>query len=521
MKSLNTFTTKKLAHLAATTTLLVTSLFVASISIANPIISSDAFEQDIDILEQTLLNLHPGVNRYQSQEQVSRMLDALRNQNGEISTTEAYLKLSEFTTSLKCSHTHTNPWNQNKDIKGLTSEASNKLPFTLKSFGDRHFIEYSALDMDELVKGTEVLAINGVPINKIMQELGKRVPADGDNPAKVFDQLRYQPGQKYHWFDVLFPLVYSPKLDDSKQSGMTGNWQYTVTIGLFKDKSSDGIQSESFTKTLTLPAMSAQERDVILAQKHRFTPKTDEEKWRSETLPGKTAYLKLETFATYKMSMDWKAHLDAQFEKFAKAKAEKLIIDIRGNEGGMYDVAEYLYPFIIKRPLTISNFEERARYKKVPESLRPYLKTWNPDIYDVSAMLGDQQIETSAGKFWQLSSSKDKTYQPNGKNNFKQVVVLTDSANSSATFIMSRALRQSGQATLVGELLGGNAKGQNGGQMFFLKLPNTQISIDIPLIGFFDDSATSSHLTPDIEVTNGYEDWLKGEDKILQTAMDL
>ena len=63
--------------------------------------------------------------------------------------------------------------------------------------------------------------------------------------------------------------------------------------------------------------------------------------------------------------------------------------------------------------------------------------------------------------------SKDKTYQPNGKNNFKQVVVLTDSANSSATFIMSRALRQSGQATLVGELPGGNAKGQNGGQMFF------------------------------------------------------
>ena len=38
---------------------------------------------------------------------------------------------------------------------------------------------------------------------------------------------------------------------------------------------------------------------------------------------------------------------------------------------------------------------------------------------------------------------------------------------------------------IIGEPTGGNLRGINGGAMFFLTLPNTQIEVDIPLFASF------------------------------------
>lgn len=479
------------------------------------IVSPQAFAHDIRLLEKTLKTLHPSIYRYRSKEQVNEAFVELINQTNPLSKEAAYLKLTKFASDFKCSHTHTNPWNQNQKIKDITSEKADKLPFAWRFFAEkrsspnkhqglRFYVDYSAAINETLVKGTEILAINGIPISVLMDKLRSYVPADGINPVKIDYQLSWRQGQKYQWFDILLPLLAPPKLISDNQ------WQYSLTV-----------LNASKNAEIQVMGLSAREREQRLAEKYQFAPKTDEERWKAKLIEDAhdkhvMAYLKLETFATWKMSLDWKAWLEKQFQAFAIANADKLILDIRGNEGGMYEVAEYLYPYLIKKSVTINNFQQKVRYKVVPEELRPYLQTWNPDIYNISAQVGKK-----LGNFWLLNTDEVKTFEPNGKNNFKQVLVLTDGANSSATFIMSRALKQSGQATLVGETLGGNAKGQTGGQMFFLKLPNTEISIDVPLIQFFDKNATNSVLTPDVLVSNSFEDWMNSHDRILQTAIDM
>lgn len=55
--------------------------------------------------------------------------------------------------------------------------------------------------------------------------------------------------------------------------------------------------------------------------------------------------------------------------------------------------------------------------------------------------------------------------------------------------------------------------------MFFLKQPNSQVSIDIPVVGFFDEDAKEAQLQPGILITTSIEDWLNGHDEILQTAL--
>lgn len=472
-------------------------------------ISAEAFREDIAVLEEALTTLHPGLYRYKTKAEVQQALQKLAGQQKPLSVEAAYLKLTEFSASLMCSHTHTNPWNQNQNIKELTSEKADKLPFSWRFLEDNQgkiqfFVDLNSGDESELAKGTEVVAINGIAIDPLINRLYQYVSADGINPVKVKYQLMWQQGHKYQWFDILLPLIAPPKMTTQNQ------FQYQLTVRMSKE-----------LVDLQVSAISAQDREQRLADKYQFKAKTDKEKWKAEIFESDTdnqttAYLKMETFAIWQMSMDWKAYLKEQFQRFANAHADKLIVDLRGNEGGMYEVAEYLYPFLIKEPVTVSNFRQKVMYKTVPEELRPYLKTWNPAIYDISAMVG-----AKSGNFWQLDSPGEQTYQPNGKNSFEKVIVLTDGANSSATFIMSRSLKQSGQVILVGETLGGNTKGQNGGQMFFLKLPNSQISIDVPLIHFYDDEAQTSVLQPDVLITNSYEDWMNDHDRILQTAIDM
>jgi hypothetical protein len=52
--------------------------------------------------------------------------------------------------------------------------------------------------------------------------------------------------------------------------------------------------------------------------------------------------------------------------------------------------------------------------------------------------------------------------------------------------------------------------------MFFLRLPGSQIEIDIPVIGTFSTDKPSGGIEPDIPVTETLEDIAKGGDSVLR-----
>ncbi len=86
--------------------------------------------------------------------------------------------------------------------------------------------------------------------------------------------------------------------------------------------------------------------------------------------------------------------------------------------------------------------------------------------------------------------------------------VLVGAANSSATFEFAQTVRQNGLGKLVGQSTGGNQQGINGGAFFFLRLPNSGIELDLPLIGQFPAEAKpDAGLEPDILVTPPPATW--------------
>lgn len=80
-------------------------------------------------------------------------------------------------------------------------------------------------------------------------------------------------------------------------------------------------------------------------------------------------------------------------------------------------------------------------------------------------------------------------------------VASNHSGRASATFEFARIVKDTGIAVLVGQPAGGNRRG-NGGSLFFLRLPDSGITVDLTVISWMPRSEQpDAPIMPDIRVT--------------------
>jgi C-terminal processing protease CtpA/Prc len=97
--------------------------------------------------------------------------------------------------------------------------------------------------------------------------------------------------------------------------------------------------------------------------------------------------------------------------------------------------------------------------------------------------------------------------------------VLVGATNSSATFEFAQQVQAMKLGTLIGQPTGGNQRGITGGAFFFLRLPNSGIELDLPLIGQYPKGEhADAGLKPDVLVTPKIADIEKGRDAELAAA---
>ena len=458
-----------------------------------PLLTPDQLLKDYAIAKNALLHLHPGLYRYQSKEEVENRFSSYADAfNRPMTYSEAYLQFSRMTASIRCGHTYANFYNQSPLVKELVFKQKDKLPFCF-SFTDRKMIITENLSEDEsLEAGTEIISINDVPVQAIIDSLLLVVKADGANDGKRIRDLDVSGMGRYESFDIYFPLLFLPK---------AGNYFIKVT------EYGSGNQ-----RAVTVKALSREERKTLLFSRYKMKELSNDELLEYRMIEPGLAYLKLGTFVTWQMKMNWKTFLDNAFNDLEQKRIPNLVIDIRGNEGGNDDVIAWLVKALAKKPVSLEQGKKKVRYQRIPADLEPYLSSWDDSFKDFTP-----GIARGSDGWYELKDENPSGSLPAQKNAYEgRVYLLVNEGNSSATFYLAQIIKNNQLAILVGQTTGGSQRGLNGGQTAFLKLPHSKIELDIPLIGTFFDNKPDQGVEPDIVVHPSVADLIQKRDTELE-----
>lgn len=443
-------------------------------------------QRELRILKRALTDLHPGLYRYRTPEQLEAAFARAEAEVADGSDAlEMYRIASRITAGVRCGHTWTNTVNQGPAVQQALA-ALPVLPVRLRVIEGRLLVTASA---DPRVPvHAELLRIDGRTPTALIADILPFLRADGSNDGKRLSQLDNDAngGALDRWL----PMLHPPGADG-----------YALQF-----RPHGGRVAET-----TVAPMTVEARERQLAAAGQPMPG---EAWRFE-IEGDTATLTLPTFAFWNGGFDWRAFLDRSFATLEEKRIPQLVLDLRRNEGGDDAIGRALVAHLIQAPLTIPAGQVESAYERVPYDLARFLDTWDFSFFDRTG-----QVVRGEGRNWLLKEQPaDRIVTPVAAPYRGRVVLLTGPQMSSAGYLIARDLKASGAATLIGRETGGNLRGLNGGQLTWLVLPVSGVSIDIPLLATFArGNPPDRGVLPDIAVRTRLEDVAAGIDPDLVAA---
>lgn len=471
----------------------------AVLTAATPVMGRDLspsdLRDDVAILRRAWETMHPGLYRYSTPDQITARLDALGGAwAAPGSFRDRFLALTRVTASVRCGHTYPSPYNGGDAmIAGLYPDRS-LVPFRFRWLERRMVVTRDDSIEGVFSPGTTVVAIDGVPTSELLARLIPLARADGGNDAKRVSLMQVTGDDRYEAFDIHLPLVLPGLVDRA-----------TFTLA-------DGRVVHAGLKTLAERQAAGNPSADLPADANPWTLTSDTDGIARLTMP---------TWALFNSDFGWEAWLGQAIDDLTTDGARGLIVDLRGNEGGL-DCGNGILSRLIERDLPLSRTQRYVRYRRAPEDLHPYLDTWDRSFLDWS----DAAVGPGDDGFYRLNRYDDDgenlIIRPQGRRFNGPVMVLCDASNSSATFQFAQAVQQSGAATLLGETTGGNRRGINGGAFFFLRLPASGLEVDLPLIASFPETPQpDAGIEPDVVISTTADDIVSGRDPQLAAATQM
>ena len=450
--------------------------------------------EDIALLRRALEDVHPGLHRYTPKVRMDSAFARLeRRAASPVGDGELYVEISRLLAEIHCDHTKAE---YPAALAQHRRQRPTHFPFRFRLFDRRMYVASSDSAQPPLARGTEIVAINGVPVSKILTDIEPLIAYDGLTSFVRATKLEADPDLMGSDFEHFYPLLYGFPTELRLTVRDTGRASPRAVV----------VRPITYQAWSALPWDGAQPgADFASALSWRMLG------------GGRTAYLRVGTFVNYRKPVNPDSAYGAIFRAMRAAGAESLVVDLRRNGGGSDDARDALLRFLVDTPAVLGKPSrlKAVRYGDLPR----YVQSW-----------GDRKalFEPPLERFTQLP---DGSYEvrpdtaaapaPSPDRFTGPVTVLAGPRNGSGATMLIAVLRGAGRVRVVGEPTGGSAEGPTGGPIFFVKLPNSGITVRVPVQWNrtnVRDFRAGYGVAPDITAAPTLRDFLAGRDVALEAA---
>ncbi|MCR9173527.1 MAG: S41 family peptidase [bacterium] len=438
------------------------ALLICAFSYAQDMSGAEV-KEDLIFLQSKILQYQPGIRK--SAPEFEKLSNIIIAQNGEDSLTylEFFREVCRMSVMAREGHYSLGNWSDTVH-NGFPNNTIAYIPMDVKVINHRLYIEEDYSKEQELTAGSEILRINGKPAAAILQELYYCIPSDGSIITNVMDELDQTFAYKYYLF-----------IDQSEYFGIT-----------FKEIS--GAEKSVSVKALTRKEQRQNIRESVLPNRPQ---KENINAVYSLDIASNYARLTLRSFNSNKLSkrdIKPRRFFKDIFDTIRRSETENLIIDLRGNPGGLFEMAQEIMPYVMSE---------------------------NPkDPF--------QRKSTS----WSGKERKYKFRKRSRKAFEGQIYVLINGGTFSSGSTLARYLKEHSNAVIIGEESGSRYESFAAGSKQYVQLPNSGIEIGIPryLIEFGEGEKQTTQnrgVLPDYTVQPTMLHILAGRDLHLEKALEL
>lgn len=443
----------------------------------NSLLSPKEMSEDFEFLVKTLDEMNPDLYAFISKDEFDKKVIIIRDEIKEPMTLlDFFLRVSYLVHSVKQGHT------QASYMLGFWQDCiSGMIPLNFRVIDNQLFVKDNYSSTSDLVRGSEILSINGIPSAELIDTLGKYTVKE----TETFSSLVLEGKIPYYLW-----MVY--RFNDGYKLKYVSPYEEQI-------------------KTTTLSGLS------IFDYGDKRYPKRKKREYDFKIDENNVGILKAESFGVE--LEPFKDFIDSVFLVIQNKKIGNLIIDIRDNDGGDIVHGYLILDYLATKPMKFADkyFTKTCELtKEINNNNRIELsplrkKYWPFDDNNYNEQLKNRSNGTIyETKLKKLIPDPDK-YKFKGK-----VFVLTNGLVFSSALPFAYMVKDYNLAIIVGEETGIVSPAY--GEPLRYELPNTQIKIMNSTSTIIRPSGivNGRGVIPDHIVEANILDMIKGYDKVME-----